>query len=479
MTESVLLALLAGGVAVLLALWLTPLVLELCPADIQEMEGAAFGRTAVDLPLLAFTLALSGLTGIVFGLTPALRGTRLDLNQGLKEGGRGGGRSTGLRARSLLAAGEIALSLVLLVGAGLMVRSFSRLLEVRPGFDSERLLVFSITAPPTQTSERQVAEYEAIVERLRSLPGIVSAGAVSRLPLSGGNSSRSFEVPGSPSDHEADLRVATSGYFRSLEIPLLRGRDFSNHDHSKAPPVAIVNQALAYQVFAGEDPIGKHFAFDPEEPPIEIVGVVGDVRHLGLETAPRPEIYLPLAQSYWFTMTVAARSSGSDPLALVPSIQRAVWSFDPEMPLAGLQTMDRMVSDSLVRRRFAMLLLSVFAGEALLLAAIGLYGVIAYSVSQRTREFAIRMALGARSGQVVCMILREALLVALAGVAVGAVAALGLARLISGLLFGVAPTDPWTFGCIALLLAVVALLAAAAPARRATRVDPLVALRCE
>jgi putative ABC transport system permease protein len=242
--------------------------------------------------------------------------------------------------------------------------------------------------------------------------------------------------------------------------------------------VAIVNQALVERVFPGTNPIGQRFFYFSDQP-IEIVGVVGNVRHHGLELAPRPEVYQPLSQAYWPSMTVAVRSGGSNPLALVPAIQRAIWSIDADLALADLETMDRVVSDSLAQRRFSMLLLTVFAAVALLLAAVGLYGVIAYSVSQRTREFAIRMALGAPSGQVVRMVLGSALRVTLMGLGFGLAAALGLTRLIEGLLYGIAPTDPWTFAGIALLLGGVALLAALTPARRATQVDPLVALRYE
>ncbi|HEX9637801.1 MAG TPA: ADOP family duplicated permease, partial [Acidobacteriota bacterium] len=429
LTESVLLALLGGAAAVMLALWLTPLLLALAPADLQALEGAPAGAS-VNLPVLAFALLLSALSGVLFGLTPALQSARLDLGRRLKEGSRGTERKA--RARTLLVAAEIALSLVLLVGAGLMVRSFARLLEVRPGFQPDRLLVFSLTAPPTQSSERQVAQYQAIVERLRSLPGVAAAGAVSRLPLSRGNSARSFNLAGGDAEYEADLRVATGDYFRTLGIPLIQGRDFSAHDVATAPAVAVVNQALARRVFSGRDPLGQRFWFFPEQP-IEIVGVVGNVRHHGLASAPRPEVYLPLAQSYWPSMTVAMRSAGRDPLALVPAAQRAIWSLDPEMPLAELKTMDRVVSDSLEQRRFSMLLLALFASVALLLAAVGLYGAVAYAVSQRTREFAIRMALGALPRQVVRMILGQALRITLAGLACGIAAALGLTHLIAGL----------------------------------------------
>jgi len=474
LTESVVLALMGGVAGVLLAVWAVPILLAMSPPDIRE-----FTAIGVNRDVLGFSVAVSVLSGILFGLAPALQASHWNLNDALKEGERGStaGRR---RTRSALVVAEVGLSLVLLVGSGLLVKSFARLMQVDPGFDPNRLLVFNVGLPPSTTSAQQDDFYHQVVERLQALPGVQSAGAVSRVPLAGGNSSRSFKVPGGTKDYEADIRVSSPSYFQTMDIPLLKGRNLSEQDAHSSIQVAVVNEALVRNVFPGEDPIGKYIVnFGPLNDKIQIVGVVGNVRHDDLETAPRPEIYLSFGQAHWPSAFMVVRSKTPDPLALALGAQNAVAGVNKDIPLANLRTMQDVIAESVLPRRFAMLLLSIFSGLAMLLAAIGLYGVMSYSVSQRTHEIGIRMALGAQKGDVLKLIVGQGMGLAGLGVAVGIVASLALTRLMSTLLFGVSARDPITFAALAALLAAVALIANYVPARRATKVDPMVALRYE
>jgi putative ABC transport system permease protein len=315
---------------------------------------------------------------------------------------------------------------------------------------------------------------------LQELPGVQSVGAVSRLPLSGGNSSRSFKIVGSDQGYSADIRVSTPDYFQAMSIPIIKGRFLTPHDVESSTPVVVVNQALAQGVFAGQDPIGKYLLdFGPGSEKLQIVGVVGNVRHVGLETAPHFEAYLPFGQGHWPSAFVAVRTRTADPLALIPAVQNAVWSVDKTVPLAEVRTMNDVVARSMLQRKFTMALLGIFAVLAVLLASIGLYGVMSYAVAQRTHEIGIRMALGAQRDDVLKMVVKHGMSLAGVGVALGGAASFGLTRLISRLLFGVSPSDPITFLGVAVLLMCVALFANYLPARRATQVDPLVALRYE
>jgi putative ABC transport system permease protein len=474
LTESALLALLGGALGVVLALWTLPLLLSLSPPEIGEVAG-----TGLNAQVLGLSLFISILTGTVFGLAPALFASRSNPNDSLREGERGSslGKSP---ARSALIAAEIALSLVLLVGAGLMMKSFVRLTQVNPGFDPDRLLIFNIGLPLSADPARQTTYYQEVVERIKSVPGVQSVGAVSRLPLAGGNSSRSFNTLGNSQSHEADIRVSTPDYFRTMGIPLLKGRNFSAHDDSASLPVAIINQATAMSVFPGQDPIGKYLTnFGPKNVKLQIVGVVGNVRHVALETAARSEVYTPLAQTQWPSMFIAVRSAVSNPLTLIPTVQSAVWSIDRNVPLANPRTMQDVLAHSVLRRKFAMLLLSIFAGLATLLAAIGLYGVISYSVTQRTKEIGIRMALGGQREDMLRMVLRQSGALVLVGILVGVPVALGATRLLGTMLYGVGAIDFVTYLLVIALLGVAALLASIIPAFRATKVDPMVALRYE
>lgn len=474
LTESVLLALVGGGVGILLAIWAVPMILSRSPEDIRGFTSIGINR---DVLLVSAVASL--MSGILFGLAPAFHASRENVNQGLKEGERGS-TSGGARTRSVLVVAEVGLSIVLLVGSGLLIRSFVRLMQVDPGFDASHLLVFQLGLPPASGIAQQDAFYREVVERVQSLPGVQSAGAVSRLPLAGGNSDRSFQLPGSDQSYQADIRIGTPAYFQTMGIPLVRGRIFSEQDAQSPALVAVVNQALARTVFAGQDPIGKYILnFGPQMDKIQIVGVVGDVRHVGLETAPRPEVYLPFGQGHWPSVFMVVRSKTEDPLALASAAQNVVNSVNKNIPLANVRTMQDVIADSVMRRRFAMMLLSIFAGLAMLLAAIGLYGVMSYSVSQRTREIGVRMALGAQTVDVLRMIVTQGMLLVLVGVGVGLAASIGLTRLMSGLLYGVSATDPLTFVGVAGILALIALAANYLPARRAAKTDPMVALRYE
>jgi putative ABC transport system permease protein len=474
LTESVLLALLGGFAGVLLAVWAIPSLVGLSPLDIR-----ALGQISINRDVLAFSVAASLLSGILFGLAPALHASRVNLNVTLKEGERSRA-GTHRRTRSTLAVAEIALSLVLLVGAGLLVKSFVRLMQVDPGFDPSHLLVFNIGLPPTSALAQQDEFYRRVVEKLQGLPGVQSAAAVSRLPLAGGNSDRSFNLPGNDRNYQADIRVSTPGYFQTMGIPLLRGRMFSDADAKSKTFVAVVNEVLVRTVFSGQDPIGKHILnFGPQMNDIEIIGVIGNVRHVGLATPPRPEVYLPFGQAHWPSVFMVARSRVSDPLQLAVAAQDAVASVSKEIPLANLRTMDEVIAESVQSRRFVMQLLSIFAAMAMLLAAIGLYGVMSYSTAQRTREIGIRMALGAHRQDVVQLIVAQGMTLALVGIVVGGVASVGLTRTISSMLYGVGAMDAYVFLAVAALLASIALLANYFPARRAAKVDPMVALRYE
>ncbi|MGB8342033.1 MAG: ABC transporter permease [Chthoniobacterales bacterium] len=474
LTESALLALCGGAVGILLALWALPLLLSLSPAEI-----GTFPHAGLNGPVLLFSLLVSLLTGVLFGLAPAIFASRANPNQALREGERGSslGKSP---ARAALITVEIAVSLVLLVGAGLMMKSFVRLTHVDPGFNPDRLLVFNIGLPTSADTVRQISFYQQVVERLRAIPGVQTVGAVSRLPLSGGNSTRSFNLLGSSQSYDADIRVSTLEYFQTMAIPLLKGRNFTAHDDSNSLPVAIINQATAANAFPGQDPIGKYLTnFGPKSTKLQVIGIVGNVHHVGLETAARPEVYTPLAQSSWPLMFVAVRSAVANPLTLIPSVQEAVWSIDRDVPLANPRTMQDVLAHSVLRRKFVMLLLSIFAGLATLLAAIGLYGVISYSVAQRTKEIGIRMALGGQRSDMLQLILRQSGILVLIGLVIGVPLALLTTRLLGTLLYGVSELDFATYLLVIAVLGAAAFFASIIPALRATKIDPMVALRYE
>ena len=457
----------------MLATWAIPVLLALGPPGLSGFKSITLNRD-----VLAFSVALSVLTGVLFGLLPAFQASAGNPSDSLGEGERGS-TSAKSRSRSILITAEVALSLVLLIGAGLMVKSFGKLLSVDPGFSVERLMVFDV-APSFSEEARQIGFYQQLLQRLETLPGVESVGAVSRLPLSGGNSARGFRIPGREIEYNGDVRIGSADYFRTMGIPLLKGRSFNPQDVSGSVPVAIVNEALASTVFPGEDPLGKYLTeYGPRDKTLQIVGVVGNVRHQALDVAPRAELYQPIAQAGWPRMFFAVRTAAGNPLALAPAVQAAVASVDKNVALGNVRTMEDLVARSLAQRRFTMLLLTIFAGIALALAAIGLYGVMSYTVAQRTREIGIRMALGAQRADVLKLVVRHGMILTAAGVAIGLAASFGFTRLIANLLYGVGATDAVTFAGLSLLLLAVALLACWLPARRASGVDPVIALRSE
>ena len=474
LTESVLLALLGGLAGVLLAALIVPALLAISPPGIRD-----FATIGLNRDVLLFSAAVALLTGILFGLAPAFHASRASLNSALKEGERGSTGGHG-KTRSGLVVAEVGLSLILLVGSGLLVKSFLHLMRVDPGFDSGHLLVFNVGLPPASVTSQQDQFYRQVVERLKMLPDVQSAGAVSRLPLAGGNSNRSFQLPGSDQSYQADIRVSTPSYFQTMGIPLLRGRIFSEQDSSRSAIVAVVNDALVKTVFSGQDPVGKYILqYGPGLDKVQIVGVVGNVRHIGLETAPRPEIYFPFGQAHWPSVFMVVRSKTFDPLALASAAQNAVADINKDIPLSNLRTMEDIVAGSVQSRKFVMSLLSIFAGLAMLLAAIGLYGVMSYAVSQRKYEIGIRMALGAQKADVLKLVVAQGMSLVFIGVVVGVMVSIALTRLMSGLLYGVSARDPYVFVAVAALLGGVALVANYLPARQAAKVDPMVALRYE
>jgi len=474
LTESILLAVIGGALGILVAVWAMPVLMAMAPPVLSS-----FKEVTIDRGVLLFGLIVSVLTGVIFGLTPAFQASSANPNDSLGEGERGSTAAHD-RSRSVLITTEVGLTLVLLIGAGLMIKSFGKLMKVDPGFTPANLLVFDIGLPAGSDDARNLNFYQRVVERISSLPGVARVGAVSRLPFSGGNSGRSFNLLGSEKSYDADIRISTPDYFRTMGIPLLRGRVFTEQDTPNSARVCVINEAAARMLFPNDDPIGKYITnFGQDSETMQIVGVTGNIRHLALDTPPRAELYQPLGQGKWPRMFVAVRPVAGNPLALLPSVQNAVWSVDRNVALGNVRTMEDTIARTLLKRKFTMTLLTIFAGIAIALASIGLYGVMSYSVSQRTREMGIRMALGAQRRDVLQLVIRRGMLLTMVGVGLGLAGSFGLTRLISSLLFGVSATDIGTFGAVSSLLFVIALLACWLPARRASRVDPIVALRTE
>src|SRR5215213_2058499 len=486
LTESILLSL-AGGVAgLLIAYWAVPALIAVLPqSQLNAMPFLASLR--IDAGILTFSVVLSLLTGLVFGLAPALQSSRLDLNEALKEGGRQTSAGTGHRLRSAMVVTEIALAVVLLVGAGLMMKSLLRLLQTNIGFQTENLLTMAVILPPAKYPEtnQQINFNDQLRQRVQSLPGVVGAGTVNILPVNSGNTTRFYidgdPVPAPGKETEANIRTISDGYFKTLGVPLLAGRTFDERDAADKPGVVIIGKTIADRMFAGRDPVGMRIRYSSiQDQPVLIVGVVGDVKITGIDEAVRPVLYYPYRQNSSTFASLVARTD-TDPTALAAAIRNEIRGLEPDAAILNVRTMEEMIAQTPASfmRRFPALLISIFAGVALLLASIGIYGVVSYSVSQQTHYIGVRMALGASPADILKMVLKQGLLLALLGVGIGVGAALGLMRLLSTLLYQVSATDVGTFAIVTGTLFVVALLACFLPARRATKVDPLVALRYE
>ncbi|HEY3040205.1 MAG TPA: ABC transporter permease [Pyrinomonadaceae bacterium] len=479
LTESILLASLGGLLGLLLASWGVQLLLGLTPKDIPRLEGVSVDRAA-----LLFTFIVSIATGVLFGLAPAWHARSLSLNESLREGGRGiAGMARIKRVRGLLVMSEIALAVTLLIGAGLMLKSFQRLTDVNPGFKPDHLLTMAVGLQFVryQDPAKQIAFFEQALQRIRSLPGVIAAGACTSLPPSYIQQGTGFSIEGRPVEAgsqqpSAIYMPATAGYLEALGLPLVRGRTIADADTAQAPGVVVINQTLASRFFPNEDPVGRRMTISGVLR--TIVGVVGDARYQGLGVEAGPQAYVPHAQSPFPGMRIVVRTT-TEPTSLIAAVRTQIQSVDSEEGPTRFAAMTELLSESVAQPRFNTFLIGLFAALAFILSAIGIYGVINYDVTQRTGEIGIRMALGAQAPDVVRLILTQGILLTLGGLAVGVAGAFALTRFLSGLLFEVRPNDPVTYVAVSVLLAVVALAACLVPARRATKVDPLVALRYE
>ncbi|HEV8485541.1 MAG TPA: ABC transporter permease [Blastocatellia bacterium] len=481
LTESLLLALVGGCLGLLLALWgIEPLV-RLAPEDIPRLH-----EVALDGRVLAVTALVTILTGLIFGLVPAVRASKPDLNEAMKEGSRGTSAGAGhARTRSALVVVEVAMALMLLVWSGLMIKTLSGLQHVDPGFKPENVVTIQTFLPDSKYDEtaKWSSLYKQLVERTSEIPGVQSAAAVTSLPLSGDHLKVSFEVEGAPPVTRAERSspaywAISPDYFATMGVRLLKGRAFTERDNAKSPPVLIVNESTAREYFPGGDPIGKRARIGYNDLTCEIVGIVADVKDEALEKEAGPGMYLPYEQTPWWFMSVVVRTT-SDPATIATAVRREAATLDRDMAAGDARTMQQYLSAAVAGPRFIVLLLEIFGGVAVILAALGIYGVISYSVTQRTHEIGIRMALGATGGDVLRLVLGQGMRLTIMGVLLGVGASVLSTRLISGMLYGVRPTDLATLVAVSVGLTGVALIASFIPARRATRVDPMVALRCE
>jgi putative ABC transport system permease protein len=485
LTESVLLSVIGGAVGLALAQILTRVLVIVGPEDIPRLN-----EVAVDGRVLAFAFAVSVLTGIVFGLAPGVHVTKLGLGDSLKEGGRIQAGSIPQRFRSGLIAGQFALAVVLLIGAGLLFRSFMSLQSVDPGFYTEKLLTmeFNLPVDPYREIPRRTVFFQRVLEQVQSLPGTEAVALTTDLPFGTGSIDHNLAFEGRPvepgTEPEIGYRGISPNYFEVMNIPLLEGRGFTNQDREGTLPVAIINRQMARQYYPDRSPLGQRIRWARRETIrwITIVGVVEDVRSAGLDADDAHAVYAPFMQeqSWWRTwMSVVVRTSTSDPMTLASAIKSEIADIDPNLPVANMLPMTQLIADSSKDRRFHLLLLTSFAAIALALAAVGIYGVLSYAVAQRNNEFGIRMAMGAKTGDILGMVIRQGMLLTAVGLVIGIALAFAVTRVMVSLLFEVSPTDPITFAGVALILSLVALAASFFPARHATRVDPLEALRYE
>lgn len=478
-TESLLLALLGGGLGTLLAIWGVDLMVAASAGSIPPTA-----QVRIDATVLVFTLLIALLTGVLFGLAPALRTMKLNLSESLKEGGRGASAGAQRnRTRSLLVVLESAIAVVLLIGAGLLVRSLIQLQNTSPGFDAHNVLTMRVDLPLQKyaTPDKSANFFEQLESRVGSLPGVESVGFVTELPLSGQPNDMPFTVEGRPpvtidQAFDADFRRVNHHYFQALRIPLLRGRNFTEQEVRQSAKVLVISDLLAREVFPNEDPLGKRLVTAIGDRVFEIIGIVGDVRHRALEAQPAAAMYMPTYETGWTNVVI--RTQG-DPLGLAAAVRQEVQAIDPDQPVADVKTMEQWVDTSVAAPRYRTAMLGLFAMLALVLASTGIYGVMSYSVAQRTHEIGVRMALGARQLDVLKLVVRQGMSRVVIGVGLGLVGAIALTRVMTTLLFGVSAKDPVTFAAVATLLSVVALVACYIPARRAAKVDPLVALRYE
>jgi putative ABC transport system permease protein len=483
-TESIVLAIASGLIGLLLASWGTQALIAMAPEGIPRLD-----EVRMNVPVFLFALGVATLCGMLFGLVPALRASRAPLVETLKDGARGSSGTGHRRVQRLLVVSEIALALVLSVGAGLMIRSFEALQRVSPGFDPDRLLTFELALPSTYEGEPKVrAFYDTLVQRLEAIPGVRSVGLTISLPPHLLQVTDNFMVEGQvlPPNRSAPVGpvlMVNDSLFQTLGVPLLRGRTFDERDEPGGAPAVIVNETLAAKYFAGVDPIGKRFKIGGPERPIgpnnpwmTVVGVAGDVKYSGLDAAPEPAYYLPYRQNPWRRQFVVVRTV-TDPATVASAVRGIVDSLDRNVPVGRMRTMGQLMQESVAPPKFRTVLVTLFAMVGLLLAAIGIYGVMAYAVAERTHELGVRIALGADRTDVVRLVLGEAIVLAAIGVAAGLAGAFATTRLMQGLLFGVTATDAATFAAISALLVATALAASYVPTRRATRVDPMVALR--
>ncbi len=485
LTESVLLSSLGGLVGLAIAYGGLVLLKAFIPENISQARDIS-----IDLKVLGFTFFVSVATGLIFGLAPAVQAARFNQIDTLKEGGRdaatGGG---GKRLREFLVVAEVAISLVLLIGAGLLINSFLRLRNVDPGFRSDNLLTMRIVLPQPkyEEMERRSAFYTDLINRVQSLAGIRSAAVTTNLPLYRQGNSISIGIEGQPDPPPGQERIVVTrmvspGYFDTMSIPLLRGRQLSEQDTETTPNVVVISETMARRFWPGEEAVGKRIATGRIRSPedwIQVVGVVKDVRQFELNAEPKPQMYLPYTQAGFFDARDLVVKTDVDPSSLAAAVRNAVWEIDKDQPVSNIRTMEEILADSIARQRFSMLLLAIFAAVALVLAGVGIYGVMSYSVAQRTHEIGIRMALGAQTGAVLKLAVGYGMKLVIAGLVIGLIAAFALTRVMSTLLFGVTATDPTTFTLISLLLIAVAALASYIPARHATRVNPIIALRYE
>jgi putative ABC transport system permease protein len=494
LTENLLLASMGAAAGLLLASWGVKALIALSPARLPRLE-----MVGIDASVLLFLLGITVLTSVVFGMAPAMHTSIGNLSAALKEGGRSGtdGVRRG-RLRSFLVASEFALAFVLLIGAGLMIRSFAALQSVDAGFNPNNVLSMVVSVAGSKEAEphRREIFYRQILDKVRSLPGVRSAGAINHLPLAGDLWGWPFSIEGRPKPRPgespgATYRIVMPGYFETMRLPLRRGRTIAYNDDARAPGVVIINERAAAEYWPGEDPLGKRITFDGDQSDrpvwLTVIGVAANAKQSEMSSEPYPEVYLAALQNPTYLtdgkpqrayITLVVRTAG-EPADMAPAVKQAVWSFERNLPISDVLTMDQVVADSNAQSRFVMLLLAVFAAVALLLAAVGIYGVMSYSVSRRSHEIGIRMSLGARPADVLWIVVRQGMAQALAGTAAGVVGALLLSKLLAKMLYGVQPTDPVTFTGVAGILVLVALLAAGVPARKATRIEPMAALRSE